>query len=201
MKYLLSLLLLILFVILSYGQDTLCQKKITESEILAQNCLDEYFSQNKVNKEKFITSFEDYFINNKLVENKNGKGELYWNILKYIEVHPDKMPSIEKPYQIIEVAKKLKLTIPNLIKYDQLKCIQNEYKIYNISCKKDTNSTFAIFGDIAKSLPENPNIHYSLIASTLRLFTTPKKLEEKIYQENIVMLFWFQLANFYGKWE
>jgi hypothetical protein len=201
MKYLLSLLLLILTFANSSCQGTQCDEKITETEILAQNCLDEYFSQNKVNKAEFMTSFEDYFINNKLVENQIEKGKFYWSILIYIETHPDKMPPIESPNYVLGVAKKLQLTIPELIKYEQVSCMSTSYKTYNTKCKNDKKSTLYVFGDIATALPENSDLHYSVIASSLRQFTTAKDLNNTIYQDNIVLLFWFQLANFYGKWE
>ncbi|PCJ28823.1 MAG: hypothetical protein COA97_00340 [Flavobacteriales bacterium] len=201
MKYFLSLYILILTTANFHSQDTLCEKIIIKSEIFAKNCLDQYFLQNKVNKEEFIASFENYFIDNKLVESTNKKGELYWNILKYIETHPDKMPTIKTPGYIMGVAKKLQLTIPKLIKYEQIACIRVSYKTYKSKCKNDNKSTLYVFGDIATALPENSDLHYSIIASTLRQFTTPTELDKTVYQENIVLLFWFQLSSFYGKWE
>ena len=201
MKYLLGLFFLTLSITEFYCQDSPCEKKITETEILAQSCMDEYFSLNKINKADFIKSFENYFINNKLVESQNKKGKLYWDILKYIETHPDKMPPIENPSYVLGVAKKLQLTIPELISYEQTSCIRRFYKTYNSKCNNDKKSTLYVFGDIATVLPENSELHYSVIASSIRQFTTPTDLDNTLYQDNIVLLFWFQLSNFYGKWE
>ncbi len=183
----------------------LSQNKCKSDKLLAisktENCLNQKFLNSKVDKKKFNSSFENYFIKNALVEDSENKGELYMNILKYIETHPDKMPFIENQHYIIEVAKKIKLTIPKLIIYDQLECIRTQYTNYKPLCKTDTNSTFSIFGDISKTLPENNTIHYSLIASTLRMFTNTEDLNKEVFQDNIVLIFWFQLAGRYGKSE
>tara|TARA_R110001592_G_scaffold9723_1_gene51431 strand:+ start:1690 stop:2295 length:606 start_codon:yes stop_codon:yes gene_type:complete len=185
---------------ISFSQNQECLDKEKFYLNKAGQCFNNIFESKGVDKVKFKKSFEQYFIDSKLVEENLEKGELYLQILKALEENPNSMPLVKEANYVAITAGKLNITIPELEQYKHLDCIKEEYFKYKIYCPNDTISGLYLIGDISATLQEIPNIHYQLVSSTIRMFSTAKSFESECLQDAVVMLFWFQTAGLYGDW-
>jgi hypothetical protein len=110
----------------TFSQTSNCAEKENYHLTQAGKCFDSIFIENNVNKEKFKTSFEQYFIESKLVDPNLKKSELYMQILKALEENSNWLPPVKEAEYVAYTAGQLKITIPQLEKYEHLNCIKNE---------------------------------------------------------------------------
>ncbi len=184
----------------SFSQTQKCLQKEKIHINKAGQCFNNIFESNGVDKEKFKRTFEQYFIESKLVDENLEKGELYLQILEALEANPDWMPPVKEANYVASTASNLEITIPELEKYKHLDCIKNEYLKYEKSCPNDTISGLYVLGGVCEGLQEVPVLHYQFVSSTIRMFSTKETFESECLQDAIVMLFWFQTAGRYGEW-
>lgn len=197
-KHSIALLLLCLATSLM-AQNESCGNLIQSLIIETQNELDEKFERAGIRKEVFIESFENYFLSRSLVEEGTSKGELYKNILQFLVSKGTDLPPVTEAGQVAFTAGRLRITIEELEENDQMLYLSNNYERYKESCPMDTISAFYNVGDLAKTISGMRNLSNNHIAYTLNMFLTEEDLNQKFYQETIVMIFWFRMALYYGE--